>query len=182
LVHHLNPMLIKSFLKKILDLSIELNKFFFFLSFSFYNLKFWLFFNFFFKKKIIVSRADGGFIMQEDIVSRLFDIESAVWELRSPNDDTLDAFCFKPLGDFCVVQSITGYCFFFNSSSFFLWKFLIFFFSSYWQGNKTFFENDPQGWYDHLIVPFYSSLFLKKTIWKFLYIIYIFQCLFNSNV
>jgi len=58
--------------------------------------------------------------MQEDIVSRLFDIESAVWELRSPNDDTLDAFCFKPLGDFCVVQSITGYCFFFNSSSFFL--------------------------------------------------------------
>jgi len=82
-------------------------------------------------EQIIFSNVAGGNIMREETVARLFDIENGVAALETifnGSTVTLDVLCFKPLGDFCATQSVTGF----------------------WQANKTAFTTDPN-WYDHML-------------------------------
>jgi len=82
-------------------------------------------------EQVIVSKANGGIIYEKDIVSLLFDLETNVTQLVAEFNGkslTFDDFCFKPLGDYCVIQAVTGY----------------------WQSDKTLFEADAD-WLGHLL-------------------------------
>ncbi|KAI9840459.1 MAG: hypothetical protein M1837_001615 [Sclerophora amabilis] len=49
-------------------------------------------------------------VLSYDTLSWWFDVESRVRRLKSVNEGvTLDDVCFKPTGEACVVQSVTGY-------------------------------------------------------------------------
>ena len=52
--------------------------------------------------------------MQRDFVAFLFEIEDTANKITTEYNGTVKTlfdFCFKPLGDQCVIQSITGYDF-----------------------------------------------------------------------
>lgn len=82
-------------------------------------------------EQVIISRVDGGEVIAEDIVKVLFDVEAGIngmVAMHNGSEVTFDDLCFKPLGDYCVIQSITGY----------------------WQGSKDAFLADPN-WEGHLM-------------------------------
>lgn len=51
-----------------------------------------------------------GPVLSYDILGWWFDVESRIQRLKSLQDGaTLDQICFKPIGNACVIQSISGY-------------------------------------------------------------------------
>ncbi|PSN75625.1 multidrug efflux transporter AcrB transmembrane domain-containing protein [Corynespora cassiicola Philippines] len=50
-----------------------------------------------------------GPVLSYDILKWWFDVEGRIQRLMSIGGVTLDEVCFKPTGDACVVQSVTGY-------------------------------------------------------------------------
>lgn len=52
---------------------------------------------------------DTGPVLSYDTLKWWFDVEERVYKLRSLYDDGLSDLCFKPLGDDCIVQSVTQY-------------------------------------------------------------------------
>jgi Niemann-Pick C1 protein len=59
----------------------------------------------------IVNDTDSskGPVLNYDTLTWLFDVESRVKKLSAPGDIKLQDVCFKPVGNACVVQSVTGY-------------------------------------------------------------------------
>ncbi|GAB7338006.1 hypothetical protein MBLNU457_4378t2 [Dothideomycetes sp. NU457] len=50
-----------------------------------------------------------GPVLSYETLQWWFDVEMRVQRLKSPGGYTLDDVCYKPTGDACVVQSVTGY-------------------------------------------------------------------------
>ncbi|KAI5807933.1 patched family-domain-containing protein [Peziza echinospora] len=58
----------------------------------------------------LVNDTDGGEVLNYDTLGWWFDVEDRVRRLKSVKEGlTLEDVCFKPTGEGCVVQSITGY-------------------------------------------------------------------------
>ena len=56
------------------------------------------------------GKSGPGPVLQYDTLKWWFDVEHRVRSVQSANSNiTLDEVCFKPTGDACVVQSLTGY-------------------------------------------------------------------------
>ncbi|KAF2745353.1 niemann-pick C1 protein precursor [Sporormia fimetaria CBS 119925] len=54
--------------------------------------------------------SEPGPVLSYETLSWWFDVESRILRLKSLQDGvTLDKICFKPVGDDCVVQSVSGY-------------------------------------------------------------------------
>ncbi|EGV61654.1 hypothetical protein CANTEDRAFT_108380 [Yamadazyma tenuis ATCC 10573] len=61
-------------------------------------------------EQIIVSRKDDGPILDWKTVQWWFDNELALQEFEDGNETlSLEDFCFKPLGDYCAIESFTQY-------------------------------------------------------------------------
>ena len=90
-------------------------------------------------EQFIMTRRDGGAVIQEQAMRRLFDLERALYnmsvftqapeEVPANRSVRLTDLCFKPLGEACLIESPTAY----------------------WQGDPARF-NANDAWRDHLDV------------------------------
>lgn len=55
------------------------------------------------------AESGPGPILSYDTLRWWFDVEARVERLRVADSITLDQVCYKPIGDACVIQSVTGY-------------------------------------------------------------------------
>ncbi|PKC75290.1 multidrug efflux transporter AcrB transmembrane domain-containing protein [Rhizophagus irregularis] len=62
-------------------------------------------------QQIFISNINSGLsIINYNTIKKLFIIEREIRELKSfPDNHTLQDLCFRPNGDSCIVQSVTGY-------------------------------------------------------------------------
>jgi Niemann-Pick C1 protein len=56
-----------------------------------------------------VAQGENGTVLSYDTLSWWFDVEARINRLKSPSGISLSDVCFKPIGNACVVQSISGY-------------------------------------------------------------------------
>jgi Niemann-Pick C1 protein len=62
------------------------------------------------EQMFLVNDTHGGEILSRENLEWLFSIEDRISKLMTPEHGlTLDDVCFKPTGDACVVQSVSGY-------------------------------------------------------------------------
>lgn len=62
------------------------------------------------EQMFLVNDTEGGEVLNRENLDWLFGIEDNISKLMSPDNGlTLEDVCFKPTGDACVVQSVSGY-------------------------------------------------------------------------